>query len=135
MPMLSKLAKLAVWYRTGDPVGKSVLRLGAVVGFKPAKSRASAGISRMELEGPDAYLQDFHNLLAPMASVLTLGIEVGQHEGHCTDPFCSGVYKLERPGDSSCSCHTGMAPCSSCENMTLVCNECGEEPEESFWQS
>lgn len=45
----------------------------------------------------------------------------------CPREGCPGVLELVLAGD--CSCHIAP-PCSACTDATLVCSECGREPEE-----
>jgi len=39
-------------------------------------------------------------------------------------PGC-GEGVLRYPASENCSCHLGHAPCSSCVEVVLMCEECG----------
>lgn len=53
----------------------------------------------------------------------------GTEEGaDCRRFGCDGLIRFERP--QNCSCHLGMAPCGSCENVMLECPICGWREDE-----
>lgn len=45
----------------------------------------------------------------------------------CMDPSCNGHYEVVTPED--CSCHTSP-PCSACIDRGILCDLCGQPPEE-----
>lgn len=136
MPMRSREADVTVTWVTPKSATTAIKNLAGSLGFRWVRVAHTTMGEGIFLRGPGAYVKDLRATLAPIGSVLGFTVQcLAAHEGYCTNPFCEGVYHFEHQLGSSCSCHVGNAPCSSCVNQILVCNSCGEEPEESFWRS